>query len=57
MDNWLWPQWLMLTWFSLNLLLGAAYHDKPKKGNYSFIPTVVAVGISAWVLYSGGFFK
>lgn len=51
-----WPQITMLVLYGLSLVIGAAEHGKPKKGDHNVITNILGVGVSFWILWSGGFY-
>jgi hypothetical protein len=50
------PQIIILSLMSLNWLLTAHLHGKPKTGNYNIFITIVGNLINLAILYWGGFF-
>lgn len=50
-------QIIMYCLLSLNLLLGAHLHGKPKEGNHSFWVTIISTGLYFVLLITGGFFN
>jgi len=50
-------QIIMCCLLSLNLLLGAHLHDKPKAGDHNFWVTIISTGIYFVLLLTGGFFN
>lgn len=51
-----WPQITILILYGLQLLIGAAEHGKPKTGENNLFVSIIAVALSFWILWSGGFF-
>jgi hypothetical protein len=50
-------QIIMLVLLATNLLFGANYHGKERKGNYSFWVTLISVVIYFTLLITGGYFN
>lgn len=56
-NNWLWPQWVIVILWIVALLCTAAMHDKPMVGKYNVLNSIVRISLFGWVLICGGFFK
>jgi len=52
----LWPSIVILCLWSGGLLLNLKTHGEPKKGNNSAWSSIVALVLTAFLLYKGGFF-
>jgi len=50
-------QIIMLVLLVTNLLFGAYYHGKERKGEYSFWITLISFGIYFTLLMTGGYFN
>jgi len=50
-------QIIMVVLLGLNLLFGAHYHGKERKGEYSFWITLISVVIYFTLLITGGYFN
>lgn len=50
------PQIIMLIIYGINIGSSLVNHGKQREGKHSFWATLVATGLSAWILSSGGFF-
>lgn len=55
--NWAWPQWTVLGMWVIGLLIHAANEGEPLKGKYSFGIKFIGIWVTAFVLWSGGFFQ
>lgn len=55
--NWSWPQWAMIILWIAAFLLEAFNHNQPKRGKRNVFTGMIGVGISMFIIISGGFFK
>lgn len=51
-----WPQIVWLSIAVIALLIASNEHGKPKTGEHNFFAAAIGIGISAWLLWCGGFF-
>ena len=51
-----WPQMVWLSLAMINLGMEAAKDGETKTGRHSFIPSLIATALIAWLLDCGGFF-
>lgn len=51
------PQIILISMWSLNLLLTSYQHGKPKTGTHNIFTTIIATIIEGSILYFGGFFN
>lgn len=61
---WAWPQWTMLAWIILGLMVAAAEHGKPmvepkskEPKKHNAFAGIIRAGLLLFVLVAGGFFK
>lgn len=59
MDNWQWPQWVVASIYFIRIIVNGCNNGEPRKSdnNYDFSISLIAVAVSAFVLYKGGFWK
>lgn len=53
----MWPQIVVICLFVANFVIQAAFHGKPKTGNFSVFNSLIFIALWAWVLDAGGFFN
>ena len=51
-----WPQITMIVLYAMSAGMAMVQHGAPK-GNHSIWWTLAGIGLSIWLLTSGGFFK
>jgi hypothetical protein len=54
--TWGWPQWTYVGMTAFTMLYVAVKHGEPKTDKYDIGWTTLAVVLSQWILWCGGFY-
>lgn len=55
-ELWRWPQWAAISTWTLNIVVTAFLHGKPRTDNYNVLLPILSAAIGAYIMAMGGFF-